>query len=78
VVTPRLVRDAHAKNLAVHIWTVDEEQDMRRLLDWEVDGLITDRPDRLARVLHERAGRPLPPGPPASGAEPFLEWLLRT
>ena len=36
---------------------------MRRLLAWGVDGLITDRPDRLARVLHEHVSRPLPPGP---------------
>jgi glycerophosphoryl diester phosphodiesterase len=46
----------------VHVWTVDEAADMHRLLDWGVQGLITDRPDRLARVLHERTGRALPPG----------------
>lgn len=68
VVTPRLIRESHAKNLPVHVWTVDEEVDMRRLLEWGIDGLITDRPDRLARVLHETHGRPLPPGPPASGS----------
>lgn len=66
VVTPRFVREAHARNVAVHVWTVDQETDMVRLLEWGVDGLVTDRPDVLARVLHERYGRPLPPGPPAS------------
>lgn len=76
VVTPRLVRAAHARNIAVHVWTVDELEDMIRLLDWEVDGIITDRPDRLARLLHERFGRPLPPGPPEEGVEPFLQSLL--
>lgn len=64
VVSARFVRDAHAKNLAVHVWTVDNEADMRRLLGWGVDGIISDRPDRLARVLHQLFGRPLPPGPP--------------
>ncbi|HEX7243567.1 MAG TPA: glycerophosphodiester phosphodiesterase [Longimicrobiaceae bacterium] len=64
VVSPRFVREAHALNIPVHVWTVDEEADMRRLLEWGVDGLVTDRPDRLARVLHETHGRPLPPGPP--------------
>lgn len=68
VVTPRFVRRAHALNMAVHVWTVDEEADMRRLLEWGVDGLVTDRPDRLARVLHETVGRPLPPGPPVGSA----------
>lgn len=68
IVTPRFVRDAHRSNLPVHVWTVDEEADMRRLLDWGVDGIVTDRPDRLARVLHEARGRLLPPGPaPATG-----------
>lgn len=67
VLTPRLLREVHARNLAVHVWTVDEEADMRRLLEWGVDGIVTDRPDRLARVLHEMFGRPLPPGPPSAG-----------
>lgn len=64
VVTPRFIRDAHTRNVPVHVWTVDEPEDMRRLLQWGVDGIVTDRPDRLARVLHEAVGRPLPPGPP--------------
>jgi glycerophosphoryl diester phosphodiesterase len=76
VVSPRLVREAHAHNVAVHVWTVDEVEDMQRLLAWGVDGLVTDRPDRLARVLHERVGRPLPPGPPAGQAPPGVEQLL--
>lgn len=67
VLTPRLVREAHALNVAVHVWTVDDPDDMRRLLRWGVDGIVTDRPDVLARVLHEEAGRPRPPGPPAAG-----------
>jgi glycerophosphoryl diester phosphodiesterase len=77
VLSARLVRDAHRHNVKVHVWTVDEVADMRRLLEWGADGIVTDRPDRLARVLHERVGRPLPPGPPEGEAEPFLEWLLR-
>ncbi len=62
VVTPAFVRRAHRANLPVHVWTIDAEEDMRRLLGCGVDGIQTDRPDRLARVLAELHGRPLPPG----------------
>jgi glycerophosphoryl diester phosphodiesterase len=62
IVTPRFVREAHRLNIPVQVWTVDDEADMRRLLEWGVDGIQTDRPDVLARVLTERAGRPSPPG----------------
>lgn len=77
ILSPRFVADAHRRNLPVHVWTVDEPSDMRRLLGWGVDGLITDRPDRLARVLHETVGRPLAPGPTAGEIHPSMERLLR-
>lgn len=77
VLTPRLVADAQAHNVAVHVWTVNEIGDMRRLLDWGVDGIVTDRPDLLAAELHRRTGRPLPPGPPAGEIPPSVERLLR-
>ena len=77
VLTPRMLDELHARNVAVHVWTVDEVDDMRRLLGWGVDGIVTDRPDRLARVLHAMFGRPLPPGPAEGEADPWLERLLR-
>ncbi len=45
VVTRRFVAHAHRANLAVQVWTVDRDDEARRLLGWGVDGLITDRPD---------------------------------
>lgn len=51
VVSPRFVRYAHEAGVAVRVWTVDEERDMRRLLSWGVDGLITDRPDVAVQVV---------------------------
>ncbi len=62
VVTPRFVAEAHARNLPVHVWVVDDPHEMRELLGLGVDAIQTDRPDLLARVLHEDHGRPLPPG----------------
>ncbi len=62
LVTPRFVRELHRHGAQIAIWTVNDAAAMHRLLDWGVDGIITDRPDRLAAVLHERDGRPLPPG----------------
>lgn len=66
VVTPAFIRAAHDRNIPIHVWTVDEPERMRRLLEWGVDGLQTDRPDLLASVLTDVAGRPPPPGRPSA------------
>lgn len=47
----RLIESVHAAEAQVHVWTVDEERDMRRMLEVGVDGIVTDRPDRLNEVL---------------------------
>lgn len=57
VVDGRFIRNAHAHGLPVHVWTINEPNEMARLLDLGVDGLITDRPDALRRLLRERAAR---------------------
>jgi len=54
VVSPRFVRDAHRAGLHVQVWTVDAEDDARRLLSWGVDALITDRPDVIVPVVQEQ------------------------
>lgn len=59
-VTLELVKEAHALGLTVLPWTVDQRADMARLLDWGVDGLITDDPAILRDLLGER-GYTLPP-----------------
>ncbi len=54
IVTPQMVGSAHAAGLQVHVWTIDEPQEMHRLLDLGVDGIMTDHPSVLRRVLEER------------------------
>ena len=62
IVTPAFIARAHRRNIPVQVWTVNDAADMRRLLDWGVDGIQSDRPDILAGVLTEWAGRPPAPG----------------
>ncbi len=58
VVDERFVRTAVARGLEVHVWTVDEQAQMRELLDLGVHGLVTDRPDLLREVLRSRGQWP--------------------
>jgi len=45
------LEEAHALGLTVVPWTVNNETDMRRLVAWGVDGIISDYPDLLRRVI---------------------------
>jgi glycerophosphoryl diester phosphodiesterase len=56
VTSRRFVADAHRAGLGVHVWTVDTTEAAARLLDWGVDGLITDRPDLVVPVVKTRSG----------------------
>jgi glycerophosphoryl diester phosphodiesterase len=49
--TEERVREARALGLKVIVWTVNDEADMRRLIGWGVDGIITDYPDVLVKVV---------------------------
>nr|WP_218910617.1 glycerophosphodiester phosphodiesterase [Nocardioides thalensis] len=54
VVTPGFVRRAHAAGKPVHVWTIDDPDEMVELLERGVDGLFTDRTDLLKDVLVAR------------------------
>jgi glycerophosphoryl diester phosphodiesterase len=58
--TEETLAEAHGLGLRVVPWTVNRPDDMRRLIRWGVDGLITDRPD-LARGVLAEAGLAVPP-----------------
>lgn len=55
VLTPAFIGLAHAHGVEVHVWTVNNPADMRRLLASGVDGIITDRADAALRVVQGRA-----------------------
>jgi glycerophosphoryl diester phosphodiesterase len=59
VMSKDFVDDAHRNALAVHVWTINDAAAMRRLLDWRVDGIMTDRPRLLEQILAERRAGPL-------------------
>jgi glycerophosphoryl diester phosphodiesterase len=54
VVTEDFVEAAHRCDVAVHVWTINDVDEMARLLDLGVDGLVSDRPTMLATLLAER------------------------
>jgi glycerophosphoryl diester phosphodiesterase len=54
VVNSRFVERVHRRGMQVHVWTIDDAAEMRRLLDLGVDGIMTDRPSVLRDVLTER------------------------
>ena len=63
--TREQVKEAQSLGLKVVVWTVNEPADMRRLIEWGVDGIISDRPDLLRRTAGEM-GIPLPPPTPVT------------
>jgi len=51
LITPALVAEARRAGYWLNVWTIDEPGDMRQLIALGVDGIMTDRPDRLAEIL---------------------------
>jgi len=52
IMTRRFIREAHAKNIAVEPWTVNDPELMKQYIEWGVDGIITDRPDLMIEILN--------------------------
>ncbi|MFP5312855.1 MAG: glycerophosphodiester phosphodiesterase [Actinomycetes bacterium] len=61
VVTAGFIRRAHDLDLLVHVWTINEADEMHRLLGLGVDGIVTDRSDLLREVLRARGQWPEAP-----------------
>ncbi|MCA9686340.1 MAG: glycerophosphodiester phosphodiesterase [Myxococcales bacterium] len=68
VIDEGFVRAAHRRGLQVQVWTIDELEQMRWLINLGVDAIMTDQPERLAALVRERGLQAKLAGTPASGA----------
>jgi glycerophosphoryl diester phosphodiesterase len=53
IMTERFIRESHAKNIRVEPWTVNDPELMQQYIEWDIDGIITDRPDLMVEVLKQ-------------------------
>ena len=60
IVDERFVAAAHDAEVAVHVWTIDDDDEMALLLDLGVDGIMTDRPSALEGVMKAKGVRRIP------------------
>jgi glycerophosphoryl diester phosphodiesterase len=56
LVTPELLKAAHEHGVHVHVWTINDPDEMTRLLDLGVDGIVTDDPGRMVELVARRRG----------------------
>ena len=54
IVTPRFIKHMHALDKKVHVWTIDDIEEMQRLYDLGVDGIMTDKPSVLKEFLESK------------------------
>jgi glycerophosphoryl diester phosphodiesterase len=52
-VSERLIEACHERGIQAYVWTVDEEEDMKKFASWGVDGIYTNRPGVLKELLKE-------------------------
>ena len=54
IVTPRFIKHMHELDKKVHVWTIDDKEEMQRLYDLGVDGIMTDKPSVLKEFLESK------------------------
>ncbi|MHA1585057.1 MAG: glycerophosphodiester phosphodiesterase [Promethearchaeota archaeon] len=54
IISPEFIKFAHYVGIAIEVWTINDESSMQRLLDWNADGIFTDNPKLLLKILKER------------------------
>ena len=53
-ITKRNIEISHEENLPVNVWTVNKEEDMLRMLEYGVDGIMTDYPMKLKNLCEKK------------------------
>jgi len=53
IITPKFIQAAHRLGIPVYAWTINERENMIRLISWGIDGIITDYPSILAEAVEE-------------------------
>ena len=53
LIRKRTIKDLHELGIKVYPWTVNDEKDMEKMMKWDVDGIITDYPNILSRLILE-------------------------
>jgi glycerophosphoryl diester phosphodiesterase len=56
-VTEHLVRACQAEGIQVYVWTVNDEEEMKRCVEWDVDGIYTNKPAMLKEVINKFQNR---------------------
>ncbi len=54
VLTPQFIAAARERHLPIVPWTINEEADLKRMIDLGMDGINTDYPERLLQLLSQR------------------------
>lgn len=54
IVTKDFIETARRLNLQVHVWTINQTEDMQRLIETDVDGIMTDYPDKLLEIIKKK------------------------
>ena len=55
IVDKSFIATAHKANIQVHVWTIDDPDEINSLLDLGVDGIMSDRPAVLKKIMQERS-----------------------
>ena len=50
VLTKEEIRNCHEKGIRVHVWTVNKKKHMKKMYEWEVDGIFTNYPDKAKKL----------------------------